>query len=59
MIKKEKEKAVLVTLNEITSEEMPDSQALLMVGFANALKQNVLDMNQSEHFANEVDKILK
>jgi len=58
MSKDELEKIVLGCIDDLASQELTDSQAQLMIGFVDNLRQRAADADQSDHFASEVDRIL-
>lgn len=58
MSKDELEKIVLTCIGDLKSQQMSDSQAQLIIGFVENLRQKAADADQSDHFASEVDRIL-
>jgi len=54
MTKDQLEQIVLGCIDELTSQEMTDSQAQLMIGFVDNLRQRASEVDQSDHFASEL-----
>lgn len=59
MTKKELEKLVLACLDDLCSQNMTDSEALLIAGFVDNLRQGAGNKDQSDDFAGELAARLK